>query len=258
MQRNAPLVHLIYKRPPKDKHEKPMKKFLFLLAVIAIGSVQLFAEEPQTKEPKPLEEMNFWERFLSLETPNLYTKFEVRVGMPLYDLNHLKYFADGYGYLYGNVLGGTTEMHYYDALENEFLVNAYKNGMAHWGYLPEVNFMMNVGDNWQFGLSTCFAWMNQNRYSTMTGEVVQVNNARILVASPMVRYNLINNNWLRFYVQAGFYGLISHQTGHGMWFETEFFGGYGVAVGGRFYAFAETNYGSYVTYAQSFGVGYRF
>ncbi|MBO7300760.1 MAG: hypothetical protein J6U53_05080 [Tidjanibacter sp.] len=233
-----------------------MKKFLLMVVVVALGVVQLFANEPQTTEYKTYKEMSLGERFLSWKTPTLERRFEIRLAMPLYDLNHLHRLTNGYGSAYANM--EIMEIYPNSTLQNQYLVNAFKSGSVHWGYLPELNVMMSYGDNWQVGVTTCFAWANQNRYSALTGDVVQHSNAKVLVLSPMLRYNLINNNWLRLYVQAGCFGLISNQTGYGTWYEAEFFGGYGIAVGGKIYYFAETNYGVNVTYAHSFGIGYRF
>lgn len=231
----------------------PMKKFLLTVALILVGVVQLSAEEPQTTAVKSYKEMSLGERFLSWKTPLQDRRFEIRVAMPIYDLNHLHYFADGYGSSYVNM-----ELYPNSELQNQYLVNAFKSGSSHWGYLPEVNVMVRFGENWQLGVTSCFAWANQNRYNTLTGEVAQENNAKILVLSPTLRYNLVNTSWLRIYVQAGCYNLLSNQTGYGTWSESEFFGGYGISLGGKLYTFIETNYGAYVTYATSMGIGYRF
>ncbi len=248
MQPFASLVRIIHKWNPLM-----MKKFLLTAALILVGVAQLSAEEPHTTALKPYGEMSLGERFLSWKTPLQDRRFEIRVAMPIYDLNHLHYFADGYGSSYVGM-----EVYHNSELQNQYLVNAFKSGSSHWGYLPELNVMMRFGENWQLGVTSCFAWANQNRYSTLTGEVVQENNAKVLVVSPILRYNLVNTSWLRLYVQAGFYNLISSQTGYGTWWEKEFFGGYSMALGGKIYSFFETNYGVGVTYATSMGFGYRF
>ncbi len=234
-----------------------MKKFLLLLVVAAMFPVQMLADEPQTSIVGNYEHLSFGERFLSWETPTLYTKFELRIGAPIYDLNHLSTFARAGGYYHPAGVGGA-EVIYGGSLYNEYAQSAYKSGGCNWGYAPEVSFMVKWDERFQIGVIAGFAWMHQNRYSVLTSEIVEENDAYMLLLNPTLRYNIISNNWLRFYVQAGLYNILTYQNIRKFWDEVELFCGYGMAVGGRIYLFAEANFGSMNTYTQSLGVGYRF
>ena len=233
----------------------PMKKFLLLLAAVVVGVVQLYADEPLASTSKPYSEMSFKERFLSLETPNLKTKFEVRIGMPgEYDINAVHLFTDGYSYR----SGAGFEYYYGSDLRNEYHVAAYKSGYAHWAFSPELNFMVRTGKRWQMGATMCYVRMRQNRYNAIDWSVVESTESHTVLFNPTLRYDLMRTSWFRLYIQAGAMLISTSQTSRSNRLDFESFWGQGITLGTRFFWYFENNLGYYGNYTASTGFGYRF
>ena len=237
-----------------------MKKFLLTLAVVAMGVLQLSAEEPQRvwlpNEGPAYEDMSLWERFISLKTPSTKTQFEFRVGLPLYEYRHLVILKDGDESYYSHSYGSTSIST--GGLQGEFLRASYKAGKTYSNYTPEINMMIRWHGRLFCGMTINYNWTTQNRYSVLTQSIAEVNKSQTLFMAPTLRYNLVEWSLFRLYVQAGCNILFVNQTYGGFYPEMDLFWGYGASVGGRLYSFSEANIGNNGSWIASMGVGYRF
>lgn len=231
--------------PEPQKHE-PMKR-IFALLIAAVGWCGIVAaEEPQNPttptSETPYEEQTFVQRFLNWNVPNLDTKNEVRLGLPLPDF----YFVDNLRY-----------KTYSSGLQGDYLNATQQEGGLYVHTSPLINFMVRCGKRWECGVSGFYAQARQNLYHTVTTDVIKSSRTDVLAISPTLRWNLIRASWIRFYLQTGINYYLANKSGEGLLYESDLFFGYGYTVGKKVFFFSEGNYGS-ESIVVTMGVGYRF
>ncbi len=201
----------------------------------------LGANVPQNFALKTYEEQTLWERFTNWNVPNLDTKNEVRLGVPVLD----------YGFIYSlnnNNLGSGLKGDYISSMQQAGRVYTYSS--------PQLSLMARWGRRWEYGVSTLYSQVRQNLYNTVTSEVAGGQRCDIFTISPTMRWNIIRWSWLRFYVQMGLNYFIVNESGMGSYSESEVFFGYGYTIGKKIFFFAESGFGD--TFVNTMGIGYRF
>lgn len=222
---------------------------LLLLFVVVAAGEKTVAQEPQKSYVEQTEidyeDQSFWTRFTNLKTPSLQTQKEVRLGVGQMDIpyhNRLSNRINGSG------------------MNGDYNKASMKEGRACFDTTPSIGFMSRVsfwGERFEWGANAFMGVLRQNLYNIVTTEVIDTSRCDYLFVSPTLRWNLLRGDFFRFYINVGINLSLEHDRDLGWDSNAAAFFGYGYTVGGRFYFFAEGNFGTYET-INSLGVGYRF